>query len=92
MRVIHEIPITSRCPVNNGHDSYVCTIETNRLVNVEDIIAAITELTKEPAFQEDLTVRLSHRLDCKVTTVGWHSGVKTTATAGEDDVYERGRR
>lgn len=92
MLATHEVPIVARCPVNQGIDTYVCTIAANRIVKVEDIWQAITSITT-PMFQEDLTVRLAFLLNCKVTTVGWHSGIKTTVTEGDaTDVYERGNR
>jgi hypothetical protein len=81
MKVTHELRFTSRCPVDDAEDEYHVIVETNRIVKVEDILRAIEELP-EPAFQEQLTSELCKRLKfCKVTTIGYHSGVKTTCEA-----------
>jgi hypothetical protein len=77
MIVTHELNFGCRCPVNEGVDIYKVTIETNRVVMVEDILAAVAELP-EKAFQEDITIQLAATLRCHVTTIGIHSGVKTT--------------
>ncbi len=69
------------CPADKEKDFYVVTVESRRTVMVEDILAAIKEWENEKAYQEDITAALSRALGCTVTTVGWHSGVKTTVTA-----------
>lgn len=78
MRVTHELTIRARCPVDDTHDLYDVTIETSRLITVEDILAAVEGVTKDVAFQEEITRKLAVVLYCTVTTVGYHSGVKTT--------------
>lgn len=81
MQVTHELTIYGRCPVNDALDVYLTTIETKSIVKVEDIIEATRELPS-PAFQEEVTIALAGRLRCKVTTIGFHSGIKTTCKAG----------
>jgi hypothetical protein len=78
--VKHELTIARRCPVNDAHDIYQVLVEATRLIKVEDILAAAASLP-ERAFQEDLTVALAARLGCRVTTTGFHRGVKTTCCA-----------
>lgn len=80
MRVIHETTFARRCPVDDAQDLYELRVETNRVVKVEDILAAV-EALPEKAFQEDITKALAAKLGCTVTTVGYHSGVKTTCSA-----------
>jgi hypothetical protein len=77
MKVTHEMTFARRCPVDDALDQYELRVETTRTVKVEDILAAI-EALPEKAFQEDITTTLAAKLGCSVTTVGYHSGVKTT--------------
>lgn len=77
MKVIHELTIHGRCPVDDAIDTYEVTVEAARVVKIEDILAAV-EALPQPAFQEDITQKLAAKLGCRVTTVGFHSGVKTT--------------
>jgi hypothetical protein len=81
VRVTHELVLRVRCPVDGAHDIYQVTVEASRLVKVEDILAAMGDVAKDAAFQEEITQRLAVALACTVTTVGHHSGVRTTCTA-----------
>jgi len=80
MRVIHELIFLRQCPVDDAQDRYELFVETTRTVKVEDILAAI-EALPEKAFQEDITAALAAKLGCRVTTIGYHSGIKTTCTS-----------
>lgn len=80
MHVTHELTFARTCPVNDALDRYELRVETNRMVKVEDILAAI-EALPEKAYQEELTLKLAAQLGCVVTTVGYHSGIKTTCRA-----------
>jgi hypothetical protein len=80
MRVTHELTFHRQCPVDDALDLYEARIETDRTVTVEDILAAIKALPKK-AFQEEITAALAGKLGCRVTTVGHHSGVKTTCVS-----------
>ena len=77
MIVTHEPAMQARCPRDNAIDRYTVTVEATRIVPVEDILAAIAALP-EPLFQEEITVRIAIAIGCKVTPVGYHSGVRTT--------------
>jgi hypothetical protein len=77
MKVTHEMTFARRCPVDDALDHYELCVETTRTVKVEDILAAI-EALPEKSFQEEITAALAAKLGCSVTTVGYHSGVKTT--------------
>lgn len=93
MIVLHQFPIVSKCPVDDRQDVYECTVESDRVIKVEDILAAVARHTKAPMFQEDITERMAEDLGCKVTTSGLHSNVRTVVTCGQiEDVYERGKR
>lgn len=77
----YEVTIRAACPVDEAGDVYDCVIESPAIVKVEDILDAVAAYQKRPAFQEDITSDLARTLRCKVTTVGFHSGVKTTVVA-----------
>lgn len=80
MKVTHETTIRATCPVNGAFDTYVATFEANRLIKVEDILEAIKGLPTK-LYQEQITQYLAAKLDCRVVTIGYHSGVKTTCSA-----------
>jgi hypothetical protein len=80
MNVVHELMFSRRCPVDDAQDRYELLVEATWLVKVEDILAAVKALP-EKAFQEELTTKLAAKLGCRVTTIGTHSGVKTTCSA-----------
>ena len=73
--------ISARCPVDKKLDTYSAEFSTDRVVKVEDILAAVNRVAEREIFQEDLTVLLARELGVKVTTVGYHSGVLTKVSA-----------
>lgn len=81
MRCTYETRIVAACPVDAKPDVYDATFESDDTIRCEDIIAAIGKYATEKAFQEVITVELARELRCRVTTVGYHSGVKTTVVA-----------
>jgi len=81
MRVVYELTFQRQCPLDDSKDSYHLTIEANHIITAEDILHVITHDLPEKAFQEDLTRIIARKLGTEcVTTVGYHSGVKTTCT------------
>jgi hypothetical protein len=84
MKVKHELMIKARCPVDGTTDEYECTVETEYLIKVEDILEKAKRfLTIENGiYQEDVCGVLAGELggDATVTLVGTHSGVTTTVT------------
>lgn len=77
MLVKHHLTITASCPVDRKPDHYEAVIEATRVIKVEDIIASVERLKSKRIFQEQLTQELARDLGAKVTTTGYHSGVKT---------------
>jgi hypothetical protein len=78
MKTTHELTFSKTCPLNDSIDNYKLTVETDRMVKVEDILAAIAALP-EKEYQEKLTEQLARRLEgCRIEVMGYHSGVKTT--------------
>ena len=79
MKIKHELTHFAQCP-HGGEDCYTITVKTDRLLPVEDILAALKEMP-QPIYQEDLTRQLAERVRARVKTVGLHSGVETTCVA-----------
>lgn len=77
MLVEHTLQITALCPVDESVDIYTCTVRSDRIIPVEDILAAVRPLQTEKIFQEQLTLRLHKQLRASVETLGLHSGVQT---------------
>lgn len=81
MMTTHELTARCTCPVDNGPDTYAVTVETVADIAVEVILAAVNSLKSEKIYQEEFTRQLSRQLGAAVTTVGHHSGVRTTCRA-----------
>ena len=83
MKCIYEIEVRAQCPVNpSDTDLYQFSIETERLIEVEKIAAFFKDNAGNAAvFQETLTQACAVTLGAKVTSVGWHSGIKVTCHA-----------
>ncbi len=81
MKVKHCLDIQAKCPANGATDTYRMTVVVDRLVMVEDILAAVEKVTAEPIYQEHLTVKLAHELGAHVSTSGTHGKVFTECEA-----------
>lgn len=83
MRNKYEIEVQAQCPVNAAdRDLYAFTIESEALIEVEKITAFFkANADKKKVFQESLTQQCAVTLGARVTSVGWHSGVKVTCVA-----------
>lgn len=77
----YSVTIQSSCPVDEKPDTYAATFESSTMIKVEDILEAVRRFASEPSFQESLTSSLARVLNCKVTTMGWHSGVAVEVIA-----------
>ncbi len=86
----HTLTVVGKCPVAECPDVYEVTVRTDRVVMVEDILAAVKDLTADQRTQEDLTDKLAFRLLCEVETVGVHSGVKTRVVCGQTGTTDHG--
>lgn len=83
MKNTYEIGVRAQCPVNKGDtDLYAFTIESEGLIEVEKIVAFFSSRAgAKNVFQETLTQQCAVSLGAKVTSVGYHSGVKVTCIA-----------
>jgi hypothetical protein len=78
MEVKHELIVLARCPVTGQVDEYECIVETTELIYVELILEVTGRYKNRAITQEELTQVLCTELEATVTTIGRHSGVKTT--------------
>jgi hypothetical protein len=83
MRCRYDIEVRAQCPVNpSDTDLYQFAIESESLIEVEKIAAFFKENGgKKETFQEALTQQCAVTLGAKVTSTGWHSGIKVTCEA-----------
>ena len=77
----YQTTLTGLCPVDDSNDVYDVTFESYSMIPVEDILTAMRSYNGFQQFQEQTTAELARTLKCRVTTVGFHSGVKTTVSA-----------
>lgn len=82
MKNEYTLQVEATCPVDGLPDVYLCVVRSGRVVPVEDILKAVTEATREKAYQEDITQKLHRLLACEVETVGRHSGVLARCVCG----------
>jgi hypothetical protein len=83
MKNTYEIPVRAQCPVNPSDiDLYAFTIYSEALIEVEKIVGFFSaNAGQQKVFQETLTLAAAVALGARVTSVGWHSGVKVTCEA-----------
>lgn len=83
MKCVYEVEVRAQCPVNQSDtDLYVFTLESGLLIEVERIVAFFAKHAgKNEQFQEVLTQMCAVTLGARVTSVGYHSGVKVTCVA-----------
>lgn len=77
----YEITIVAACPTDSKPDIYEATFISDKVIMCEAILDAIKPYATEKIYQERLTAELARELKCRVSTVGHHSGVKTTVDA-----------
>lgn len=83
MHCRYEIEVRAQCPVNpRDTDVYQFLIESETLIEVEKIAAFFkANAGKRKVFQETLTQRAATTLGARVTSIGWHSGIKVVCVA-----------
>jgi len=81
MRCRYGLQVQCACPNDDLSDIYDVVVEAERTIEVEEIIAFAASMADRKMFQEDLTTLMARKLNAKVTSVGWHYGVKTVIRA-----------
>jgi NADPH-dependent 7-cyano-7-deazaguanine reductase QueF len=72
MKIRHHLIVDSTCPIDGAPDKYDVFVYADRVVECEEIVKHVAELTSDPVFQEQFTQNLADRLECRVKTVGTH--------------------
>lgn len=83
MKCKYEIEVQAQCPVNpDDTDLYQFIIESETMIEVEKIAAFFkANAGRKKTFQESLTQHCAVSLGARVTSIGWHSGVKVICQA-----------
>lgn len=83
MKNSYEIEVRAQCPVNpNDTDLYAFKIESETIIEVEKIAAFFqANAGATNVFQEALTQQCAVTLGARVTSTGWHSGIKVICVA-----------
>jgi hypothetical protein len=83
MKCRYDIEVRAQCPVNpSDTDLYEFVIESESLIEVEKIADFFAKNAgQEETFQEVLTQQCAVTLGARVTSIGWHSGIKVTCHA-----------
>lgn len=83
MRNTYEVEVRAQCPVNpRDTDLYAFKIEAETIIEVERIAAFFkANAGKKNVFQESLTQQCAVTMGARVTSTGWHSGIKVICVA-----------
>lgn len=83
--VEHTFPVYCNCPVDGKEDDYTVTLRLcceslNDIIKVEDLLQFASAFKGKTLFQEQVTAEFHRVFKCKVSTIGFHSGVKTVCS------------
>ncbi len=83
MKNTYELEVRAQCPVNPADtDLYAFTITSSTIIEVEKITAFFAaHAGAQKVFQESLTQLCAVTLGARVTSTGYHSGIKVTCVA-----------
>jgi hypothetical protein len=83
MTVTYVWTVTARCPVDDTHDRYLFTLQTDRIEPVERLLAMSAKFAERRIFQEALTHDLAQLVGHgTLTSSGDHSGVRVVVKVG----------
>ena len=78
----YEYDMQARCPADERTvDYYTVRVVSSTMIECGELRKILGELHGVTMWQEDITKLLATRLRCKVMTLGYHHGIKTTITA-----------
>lgn len=82
MKNTYEVEVRAQCPCNpEDTDCYHFTIASESIILVEDIAAFFKKFAgRKKIYQEALTQKCAVTLGARVTSVGWHHGIKVTCS------------
>lgn len=83
--VEHTFPVYCNCPVDGKEDGYTVILrfrveQLNDIVKVEDLLQHAATFKGKSLFQEQVTAEFRRVFNCEVTTIGFHSRVKTVCS------------
>jgi hypothetical protein len=78
----YSLTAYAKCPANGAKDIYRVTFTVNRMIQVEELVAACAEYKDIAIFQEELTEKLAEKFSCSVRTIGHHGTVQTEVGCG----------
>jgi len=73
----YEFKFEASCPNNSNKDYYHIEMESDSIIQVEDIHRFLSEISK-PIYQEEFTDLLSENFAASITVVGFHQKIKIT--------------
>lgn len=78
----YELKLQAICPIHQCEDHYDITVESAECVYVERLLEFAAECSGRKETQEAITASWAKKFpNCRITTVGYHSNVKTTVIA-----------
>lgn len=77
----YELKLTAICPIHKVQDHYDLIVESPHQIYVEELMEFAKACEAKEETQEQITATFARKFGCQVTTVGYHSGVKTTVVA-----------
>jgi hypothetical protein len=78
----YEVTVRAICPIHKVADTYDVTVESPHEIIVENILEFVAALATTEETQEKLTDTIAAKFPgTQITSIGHHSGVKTTVVA-----------
>ena len=78
----YEFKLRAICPVHGCNDVYNCVVESAETIFVEKLLEFANACVSKKETQEQITETMARQFpNCRITTIGYHSNVKTTVTA-----------
>ncbi len=78
----YELKLRAICPIHDCDDVYDLIVESAHCIYVEELLKFVAECRTRKETQEEITESLAKQWpNCRITTIGYHSNVKTTVIA-----------
>jgi len=78
----YEFKLRAICPIHECADVYDCVVESTETIFVEKLLEFANGCAAKKETQEQITETMAKQFpNCRITTVGYHSNVKTTVIA-----------
>lgn len=78
----YELKLRAICPIHECEDVYDVIVESAQCIYVEKLLEFTSACATRKETQEAITESMARAfLNCRVTTIGYHSNVKVTVVA-----------